>query len=302
MPGSPVVMCHQSNETGAAAAAEADGCGGGRRGRRGRVPTERPRTGRSSRCCPNRQRPPRPSSPGLRTCASALTRVTSSCARGPRTPSSRPAGAPPVVRVAAGSVSGWSRLLASSVAVESFGPVPDRFRREPYASPESAVKPRPARGSNRHPPAERGPRMGLSPTETFGMLSHVVISSAQTSSRRTAGHRDDRGRRGAGGGVGADRVEGDQRPGGRVGGNAPARRGGDPGARLPAAGELVAPRAAAGGHFPRTRKRVGAGDRPGRRAGRGPAPAGGRPVRDAGPPATRAAAGSRASWRVARPA
>ena len=58
-----------------------------------------------------------------------------------------------------------------------------------------------------------------------------------------------------------------------------------------------APCAAARGHLPRTRERVGAGDRPRRGARRRPAPPGRRPVRDAGP----ADAGSRLDRGCPRP-
>ena len=137
--------------------------------------------------------------------------------------------------------------------------------------------------------------------ESFGMLCAMAISSTHASSDarpRTATIADIAALAGVSVPTVSKVINGRSDV---VAGDAPTGRGGDPRARLSAAGAHRPAGAAARGHLPRARERVGARDRPRRRAGRRPAPPRGRAVRDAGPADARAAAGSRASSPAGRP-
>ena len=286
LPGSPVVMCHQSNVD------RARGRGRGlRRGGRSAADGAAADGAAADGAAvapppPNRRRPRASWWPGRRTCA---VRVDTT-----RPPPVHATGTP-ILRVTAL----LQRQGAAKVSVRcQIGFAPNRNR------PGSSVKP-PLSGRSsrvrRAADASGRPLVATSPRsrpETFGMLTRWPSRARRRPPGAGRGPRRSPTSR-AQAGVSVPTVS--KVINGRADVSAETRR------RVEAAirehgyqrpAEHRPSGAAARGHLPRARERVGAGDRPGRRAGRGPAPARGRAVRDAGPADARAGAGSRACSRA----
>ena len=280
-----------------------------RRRRRRRWPGSRPCRGRRWRCATSRSSRARPRPTTGRTAAALgaaalgaalagallaeppLEQALIVSARTPSNPSVRfgfDMTCPPVISTL---LLGWVRRMSvvgeSPLAVarcrsvrsgrrwsESFGPVDDYFRTRTLGT----------RHGYRQEPFRQPvlQRIRCAVGRNFRYTA-AMTSSVTGAKRRASGPTDDRSCRGRGRGLGADRLEGDQRPSRRVARDPAPRRGGHPGAGLSPLGpdptDGTDPRA----HLPRIGVGVGAGDRPGRRARRRPAPSGGRPVRAARP-------------------